>query len=290
MRNVTLRKLATLLVATALLALAATSAMASNPVRISQIFGANNASNAYNADFAELFNDSGLPVTIGGWTLIYGGSTNTSGFQTSNVFQLPTGSVIPACGYFLIQCQTTATGRLPVTPDAYTSAINLHEVSGKVALINTGPSVLPLPCLGSSITPPGGVTVEDLIGYGPGVGVCWEGAGPAPSEAAFIVLTRNNGGKTDTDNSNLDWTATTVTAGQAIMHNSHSVANPLCDQYNMGACCLRNTTPGACVFATAAGCQNLAGVFLGVYVPCDAGVCATPTSHTTWGKVKILYR
>ena len=222
MRKATLKKLGTLLVATALLALAATSAMASNPVRISQIFGASSASNAYNADFAELFNDSGSPVTIGGWTLIYGGSTNTAGFQTKNVYQFPAGTVIPACGYFLIQCATTATGRLPVTPDAYTSVLDLHEVSGKVALINAGSSVLPMPCLGTGITPPPGVTVEDLIGYGPGTGVCYETAA-APSEGPFIVLTRNGGGMTDTDNNSSDFTATTVTAGQAIMHNSTMV-------------------------------------------------------------------
>ena len=222
MRKATLKKLAALLVATALLALAATSAMASNPVRISQIFGANSASNAYTADFIELFNDSGSPVTIGGWTLQYGGSTNTSGFQTNNVFQLPAGAVIPACGYFLVQSSSTVTGQLPVTPDAYTAALDLNNKSGKVVLTDAAPQVLP--CLLGNFPPVPGVTIIDLLGYGTGVGVCYEGAGPAPTEASFIVLTRNGGGMADTDNNNLDFTATTVTANQAVMHNSTMVS------------------------------------------------------------------
>ena len=221
MRKATLKKLATLLAATALLALAATSAVASNPVRISQIFGANSASNAYTADYIELFNDSGSPVTIGSWSLQYGGSTNTSGFQTNNVFQLPAGTVIPACGYFLVQCSSTVTGMLPVTPDAYTAALDLNNKSGKIVLTDAAPQVLP--CLLGNFPPIPGVNVIDLLGYGTGVGVCYEGSGPAPTEAAVLVLARNGGGMTDTDQNASDFTAVPVTANQAVMHNSTMV-------------------------------------------------------------------
>ena len=218
MRKATLRKLAILSAAAALLALAASSAMASNPVRISQIFGSNSASNAYTADFIELFNDSGSSVSIGGWSLQYGGSTNTSGFQTNNVFQLPSGAVIPACGYFLVQCSSTVMGMLPVTPDAYTAALDLNNNSGKIVLTNAAPQVLP--CLLGNWNGPSGVTVIDLLGYGAGAGVCYEGTGPAPRVHTFTILQRNGGGLTDTDNNSSDFTEVTVTANQAVMHNS----------------------------------------------------------------------
>lgn len=219
-----MKKVTTLLLAAALIAISVSPASAANAVRISQIFGANSASNAYQADFVELFNNSGTAIDIGGWSLQYGGSTNTSGFQTNNVFQFPVGTTIQPCGYFLVQCASTATGLLPVTPDLYTSAIDLNNKSGKVVLTNAPPQVLP--CLLANFTPPGGVTVEDLLGYGTGVGVCYETAA-APTEAAFLVLTRSNGGMTDTDNNANDFTAVTVTSNQPVMHNS-TMTNPDC--------------------------------------------------------------
>jgi hypothetical protein len=237
-----MKKFATLLVATAILALAATSAMAANPVRISQIFGANSASNAFTADYIELFNSSNSPAAIGGWSLQYGGSTNTSGFQTNNVYQLPAGTTIPACGYFLVQTSSTVTGMLPVTPDAYTATMDLNNKSGKIVLTDSAPQVLP--CLGAGSTPPAGVTFIDLFGYGTGTGVCYETAS-APTESGFLVLTRNGGGMIDTDNNSTDFTAVTVTANQAVMHNS-------------------TMTNAACL--------------------------ATPTSRSSWGSLKSIYR
>jgi hypothetical protein len=32
------------------------------------------------------------------------------------------------------------------------------------------------------------------------------------------------------------------------------------------------------------------GIFLGVGVPCDPGVCATPAAKASWGQVKTIYR
>jgi uncharacterized protein len=219
-----MKKLATLLVATAILAIAATSAMAANPVRISQIYGASSASNAYQADYIELFNSSNSPVSIGGWSLQYGGSTNTTGFQTNNVFQFPVGTTIPACGYFLVQGTSTTAGTLPVTPDAYTTKLDLNNTSGKIVLTNAAPQVLP--CLLAGFTPPGGVVVEDLLGYGLGIGVCYETAA-GPTEGAALVIMRGAGGLTDTDNNSADFTAVTVTPNQPVMHNS-TMTNTAC--------------------------------------------------------------
>jgi len=198
--------------------------MAASPVRISQIFGANSASNAYTADYIELFNSSSSPASIGGWSLQYGGSTNTTGFATNNVFQFPAGTTIPACGYFLVQGSSTVTGMLPVTPDAYTAALDLNNKSGKVVLTNAAPQALP--CLLAGFTPPGGVVIEDLLGYGTGVGVCYETA-TGPTESSFVVIARASGGMIDNDNNGADFSAVTVTANQAVMHNS-TMTNPLC--------------------------------------------------------------
>jgi hypothetical protein len=57
-----------------------------------------------------------------------------------------------------------------------------------------------------------------------------------------------------------------------------------------GACCVRYSTPGACVITTQVACLAIPGIYLGDGVPCDAGICATPTTRTTWGKVKTIYR
>jgi len=106
-----MRKLATILVATAALALVAGSAMAAGQaLRISQVYGGGGNTGAqYNQDFIEILNASGLPVDISNWAVEYAsasGSWGTSfvsgGATFWNYVVFPAGTVIPPCGYILI--------------------------------------------------------------------------------------------------------------------------------------------------------------------------------------------
>jgi hypothetical protein len=95
---------------------------------------------------------------------------------------------------------------------------------------------------------------------------------------------------TDTDNNSLDFTVTTCNQVLPI-HNSGSATNPACQPPPpTGACCLRNVEEGACIITTAEDCAARPGIYLGDGMPCDAGICATPTNRTTWGTIKTLYR
>src|SRR5215470_17809365 len=60
----------------------ASSAFASNAVRISQVYsggGASTGTPTYNKDYIELFNNSGSPVNIGDWVLEYGSAAGNWG-------------------------------------------------------------------------------------------------------------------------------------------------------------------------------------------------------------------
>lgn len=57
-----------------------------------------------------------------------------------------------------------------------------------------------------------------------------------------------------------------------------------------GACCLRNTTAGACIMATPQDCAAQGGIFLGLGVLCDPLPCVTGAKQSSWGAVKSIYR
>ncbi len=220
-----MKKMAIALVVLGLLV--ATTAFAANPVRISQIYGANG--NTYKCDYVELFNSSSTPVNIGGWSLQYGSSTGSSfGSSTFNYVFIPEGSVIPACGYYLIRgACSTAGADLPIAADLVASGpnfppggFNASGTSGKFYLANdqvtgrTPAQVMAVP------TPS---FVVDLVGYGPSANA-FETA-PAPAGNTSSVLVRGNGGLTDNDNNSTDFT---VIAQPYPMHNSGSPLNPDC--------------------------------------------------------------
>ena len=199
--------------------LAAQSAFAANAVRISQVYGGGgNSGGVYTNDYVELFNSSGLPVNISGWSLQYGSATGTVnlGACTNCLTVFPDNSVIPACGYWLIQLAAGAAviAPLPVTPDLVVpqaNANNLSATAGKIALKN---DANPTPC-----TPQ--TAFVDLVGYG--TANCFEtaAAGGLSNSTAAI---RNNGGLTDTDNNSTDFTV----ASNPVPRNSQSPPNPNC--------------------------------------------------------------
>lgn len=197
----------------ALVALAALPAFASNAVRISQVYGSNG--NAYNQDYIELFNSSGVPVNIGGWSLQYGSATGTSnlGACTLCLTTLPQGATIPACGYYLVGLvRGTVGAALPVAPDfEVPSGNNISSTNGKMGLKG---DALTTPCVPQT-------AFVDLVGWGSAN--CFETTA-TPALNATTGAVRNNGGLADTDNNSADFSL----ASPPVPRNSGSPINPGC--------------------------------------------------------------
>jgi len=198
----------------------ATTASASNPVRISQVYGGGGS--YYRCDYAELFNDSDAPVDIGGWSLQYASSSgSTFGGATYNLALIPAGATIPACGYYLVTgyCSSSAGLALPVTPDLSPSGrwtFNFSGTAGKVALF--GDQVTGRTCAQAQ------AAAVDMVGYG-GAN-CYE-TSPAATLDNSSVLVRGGGGATDTDDNSSDFSKV---AEPWPMHSSASPQNPQCRQ------------------------------------------------------------
>ncbi len=193
----------------------ASTAFASNAMRISQVYGGGGGSGYYVYDYVELFNDSGSPVDISGWSIQYGSATGTSfGSSTSNMAVLPANSIVPPCGYFLVQVGGAGTSTtslpLPVTPDFINSGgPSISQSSGKIALINnaTGSNL----CSGNTSGP----IYVDVVGFGSAN--CYETA-PTPILNNAAAAVRNGGGMVDTDNNSADFTV--VNCSVNTIHNS----------------------------------------------------------------------
>ena len=216
-----MKRVTTLLLALAMGALLAQSASAANSVRISQVYGGGGGSTGtYINDYVELFNDSGVPVTIGGWSIQYGSATGTSfGSTSGNAALIPDGTVIGPCGYYLLQVGTAGSGGvpLPVAPDLVTAGPNMSATAGKVALVSN--QIIPgAACSGNTV---GGIYV-DVVGYG---GNCFETAATG-STTNVSVAVRNGDGIVDTDNNLSDFTIQST--GVTVIHNSASPANTQC--------------------------------------------------------------
>jgi len=267
---------------------AASSAFAANAVRISQVYGGGGGSStAYNSDYVELFNSSCVPVAIGGWLIEYGSATGNWGSSASNIATIPAGATIPACGYYLIQVGSagTAGSPLPITPDfTNTAGPSMGQASGKVALFN---AVNTNVACGSEIAG----TLVDKVAFG--TSNCWEGTAAVAVLTNATTAVRKLAGMTDTDQNSTDFVLPNPASLTVTIHNSSSGLNPDCVAActpTTGACCLRNVSEGACVVVTPAECDLQGGVFLGLGHACNAGECAVPTTKTTWGQVKSIYR
>jgi len=199
----------------------ATMAHASNPVRISQVYGGGGG--YYTCDYVELFNNSNAPVSIGGWSVQYASATGASfGSATYNLALIPGGATIPACGYYLIRGYCSSAGiALPVTPDLAPSSpatwtFNFAGTAGKIALFSD--QVTGRTCATAQ------AAAVDLVGYG--TANCYETAA-APTLDVASVLVRASGGAVDTDNNSTDFSKL---AEPWPMHNSASAQNPQCGQ------------------------------------------------------------
>ncbi len=201
----------------ALLAICAAPAMASNQVRISQIYGGGggtSSSNTYTLDYVEIYNDGNTTVNIGGWVIEYGSATGNWGSTGTNQFTFPAGTTIRPCQYLLISQGTAGTGGgpLPVTPD-FSGTLTMSATSGKVALFNALNANLPC---GSELAG----TLIDKVSYG--TGNCPEVTNVGTLSGAQGGV-RNAAGSTDTDNNLNDFTI----VANPVPRNSSSF-NPNC--------------------------------------------------------------
>ncbi len=214
-----MKKLATTL---ALVALCASSALASNAVRISQVYGGGGGSTGtYLRDYVEIFNNSGSPVNIGGWTLEYGSATGNWGSSAGNIFTFPANTIIQPCKYLLIEAGApgTAGTALPVTADFSTSTtgFSMSATGGKVALFSTGTGNANVAC-GSEAAG----TIVDKVSYGASTN-CPEGTAMSGLSSTQGGI-RKLGGVQDTDNNSNDF----VVVLNPVPHNSASPANQDC--------------------------------------------------------------
>jgi hypothetical protein len=196
----------------------------STTVVISQVYGGGGATSGtptYKPDYVELHNLSLTSQDISGFQVMYGAATGQFGSSASNYYVIPSGTIIPARKYLLIQCGTVgSTGvDLPVTPDLVTTNMNMSGANGKVALVTA--AYVPNSC-GATATPctlPS-ATIIDLVAYGT---VSNAEGGTA---AAVPVLTTTTGavrkldGNQDTDNNAADFDVVT----NPVPRNSASLA------------------------------------------------------------------
>jgi uncharacterized protein len=202
----------------------ASSAFASNVVRISQVYAGSGSGCTWNSKYIELFNSSGSPVDIGGWSVQYGSSTgSTFGSSTYNYVFIPSGAQIPACGYFLIKGATsTANGAaLPVTPDidaSLSSGMSPSGTSGgKLALF--ADQVAGRTCAQAQ------AVAMDIVGWGSSTN-CFETAYLPWTSNNTVVIVRGAGGLTDNDNNPTDFSVLSATANPP--RNTASAINPAC--------------------------------------------------------------
>ncbi len=173
-------------------AFAAPAVMAASDVVISQVYGGggNNGATLKN-DFIELFNRSASAVSLNGWSVQYASAGGTS-FQAT---ALPNVTLQPG-QYFLVQ-QAAGTGgtvNLP-TPDKI-GTLAMGGTAGKVVLAS----------IASPVASATAASVLDLVAYGSGA-TPFEGAGPTPATSNTNAVFRAQGGCTDSDQNQSDFSA-----------------------------------------------------------------------------------
>lgn len=180
-------------------------------VVISQVYGGGGNTGAqYLNDFVELFNRGTVAVDVSGWSVQYASATGTNW----SVNSIPASTSIAPGKYFLIKLAggTTSGVALP-TPDLdiTTSPINMSGTAGKVALVNST-----TPLAGTTLTVG---TYVDLVGFGPTASY-FEGSGAVAILSNTTAAFRLNGGCTDNNSNNTDFTVGTPTP-----RNSTTAAN-----------------------------------------------------------------
>jgi hypothetical protein len=198
---------------------AASTALAANPVRISQVYGGNGTTGSFNQDYVELFNSGGTDVDLSGWAIEYSSSAATAawggtGSTWQTYFVFPSGATIKPCSYLLLGCALTVGGTsLPVTPDYSQTTMNLSGTAGRVGLFNA--------LFVGTICTTEGTALVDKVAYGNDN--CPEGATGAPVLTNILADFRGNGGMDDTDVNSADFAT-----GTPAPRSSTSERDPQC--------------------------------------------------------------
>jgi hypothetical protein len=160
-------------------------------VVISQVYGGGGNSGApFTNDFIELFNRSGAPVNLAGWSVQYASSSSSS-WQKTDL----TGTLAPG-QYLLIQEASGGANGAPLPTPDIVGTISMASTGGKVALVNNT-TLLNMAC-------PLGPNVIDFVGYGSGAS-CFEGSGSTPAPGATNAILRVGQGCGDTNNNALNF-------------------------------------------------------------------------------------
>jgi predicted extracellular nuclease len=170
------------------------------PIVISQVYGGGGNANApYQNDFVELFNRSGAPVTLQGWSVQYTSAAGNS--WGSNKANIPT-VTLAAGQYYLIQLQSGgAVGALLPTADTSATGINMSASAGKVALVKSQTALAAV----ANPNPVDQPTLADLVGFG-STATGFEGSGAtAPNLSNTLAALRKLDGCTDTDDNKADF-------------------------------------------------------------------------------------
>ncbi|MBS1790805.1 MAG: lamin tail domain-containing protein [Acidobacteria bacterium] len=198
-------------------------------VVISQVYGGGGNSNApFTNDFIELFNRSGAPVNLNGWSVQYG-SASGSTWQKTDL----TGMIAPG-RYFLIGQASGGMNGAPLPAPDVTGTITMAATSGKVALVNNT-NLLSGAC-------PLGPNTIDFVGFG-NTANCFEGSGmaPAPSGTTSILRVGEGCGDTNQNALNFQTGAPTPRNTASPLHDCSGGAN-----FTQASVTLKLTDPATC--------------------------------------------
>ncbi|RZL11483.1 MAG: ExeM/NucH family extracellular endonuclease [Rubrivivax sp.] len=181
------------LCAAILVGLAGIAQASTSGIVISQVYGGGGNSGAVlTHDFIELFNAGTAAVNLTGWSVQYASST---GDTWNNKTSLGNVTLQPGRYFLIRQAQGTGGTQALPAPDL-SGTIAMGGSTGKVALVSSTVSL--------SGTNPSGATVVDLVAYGAASSAV-EGA-PTANLGSTLAAQRQNGGCTDTDVNNADFT------------------------------------------------------------------------------------
>jgi hypothetical protein len=179
-----------------------TPAPFNSAIKISQVYGGGgNSGSTYTNDFIELYNTSGAPVDISGWSVQFTGPTAAFAAQTTTspptplTTIIPAGSIVQPGHYFLIQESQGAGGTTSNPAPDLTGGILVGSTAGKVALVASA-TVLSGTC-------PTDPLIVDFLGYNT-TATCAETTPIAPLVNTTAAIRKNNG-CTDTNNNSTDF-------------------------------------------------------------------------------------
>ncbi len=182
----------------------APAAIEAQAVRISQVFGGGAVAPAYPCDFVELFNATGQPVSLAGWSVQY-----AAAIAGARWFSTPLGNLTIA-GYGYFHVLEACNGTPPAVYDVKGS-IAMNSTEGKVALVSGT----------AQITGVNDPAVVDFVGYGDNASE-YEGSKGTPTLTSKESARRGEEGCNDTDDNRADF----ALSGSVAPRNTKSQPHP----------------------------------------------------------------